>query len=78
MRIKDITLNNHTIKMDIDHGSENKIFMAFGKNNKMLKLLMTASNCFSYTPDGTEGYVRLQVILESGKTLFTQPFFINK
>ncbi len=77
VRLNDIMMDGETIKIDIDHGSENKIFMAFGKEGKILKSVITSDNCFYYTPCGNEDYVRLQVILESGKTLFTQPFFIK-
>jgi hypothetical protein len=77
VRIKNIFAADGTIQLIVDNPFENKVFIAYGRNKKVLKVSYTAEEVFTYTPKGDEGYVRMQVLYESGKTLFTQPFFIN-
>ncbi|NSW89276.1 MAG: hypothetical protein HPY74_01110 [Firmicutes bacterium] len=79
VRIKDIAVDEdkNTISLMVDNKFENKTYIAYGKERRILKMCCTKEDVFSYSPEGNEGYVRMQVIYESGKTLLTQPFFIE-
>ncbi|NSW89278.1 MAG: hypothetical protein HPY74_01120 [Firmicutes bacterium] len=76
--IEDIFVDDNEINILLKSSiQERKIYSAIGKNGRLLKKAFTTENRFSYRPDGTESYVRLHVLFESGKALFTQPFFIR-
>ncbi|NLC68119.1 MAG: hypothetical protein GX754_04890 [Clostridiaceae bacterium] len=76
-RIRDIVVENDTIRLTVENEFENKVYIAYGNEGRILKMCRTKESTFSYKPGGDEGYVRIQVIYESGKTLLTQPFFIG-
>ncbi|NLC68117.1 MAG: hypothetical protein GX754_04880 [Clostridiaceae bacterium] len=77
--VEDVTLEGNKIGIWVASSErEKKIYHAIGKKGKLLKESFTRDNYFYYEVDGTESYVRLHVLFESGKALFTQPFFIRK
>ncbi|NSW89271.1 MAG: hypothetical protein HPY74_01085 [Firmicutes bacterium] len=77
VRIKDISVEENEIKLAVYNSHENKMYIAYGEYGRILKTCYTKEDIFVYEPEGDEGYVRMQVIYESGKTLLTQPFFIE-
>lgn len=77
VRIKDIYVREGDIVLITDNKFENKTYIAYGKKGKILKTCYSKEEAFMYKPNGDEGYVRMQVLYESGKTLLTQPFFIE-
>ncbi|NSW89272.1 MAG: hypothetical protein HPY74_01090 [Firmicutes bacterium] len=79
--IEDVFVDKDTNEISIRVKSgcqEKKIYSAIGKHGKILKRVFTVDNYFSYKPSGFEGYVRIHALFESGKALFTQPFFIRE
>jgi hypothetical protein len=77
--IDDVFVEKNAINIHIkSHIQTKKIYTVTGKDGRLLKQSLTGDNCFTYKPDGSEGYVRINVAFESGKAIYTQPFFIIK